>query len=224
MAGLFRKDEEDVEEGAPAQGPEAPEENAAQGSEEPGNAPMSDEELMSKGKAPAGKAKEEGEPIDEEDQQKQLVGAALLVAYESKVMDQIVAKFRESEAPVQALAEISVMLMNRAEGEIDGKIDPTVLIGAGADVLGDMAELAGKLQIYDFSEEEINSAFLVAVDQYRAAKDASGQLDNDYYRQEVERLKQADADGTLQKEMPELANVGQYLPKGPPQGGEQEAM
>jgi hypothetical protein len=87
---------------------------------------------------------------------------------------------KASDDPVQDLAATTATLVKRVEDSAQGaemELADGVVYHAGVAVLEDLAELAGKAGIHDFSEEEMEQAGYRAIDAYRMMK--GDQVDED---------------------------------------------
>ncbi len=95
-------------------------------------------------------------------------------------------KFREGQQPpesdqaVAALASLTVMVETRVEAAAQQHgqpvSDPAVLYHAGTEIMGDLATIAEKARIYNYSPKEISGAWVRAVDLYQQQKTQSGEL------------------------------------------------
>lgn len=79
-----------------------------------------------------------------------------------------------------------------------------VVFHGGAALLEDLAELAAKRGMHDYSEEEIGEAFRMAADIYREAASAAGLLDMEPLKAEWDELVAADKEGRVGDLLPPL--------------------
>jgi hypothetical protein len=86
----------------------------------------------------------------------------------------------ESDQAVSALASLTVMIERRVEAaaQQSGKPveDPAVLYHAGSEIMSDLATIAEKARIYNYTPKEISGAWVRAVDLYQQQKSQSGEL------------------------------------------------
>lgn len=119
-------------------------------------------------------------------------------------------------SPVVALAAtatIIVLEVVRSTGEKDG----TIILHGGKAIMEDIAEIAQKAGIRDYSEEEIGKAFHMAADLFRRAAEEEGLIELDEAKAEWEEIVAADKEGRLGEMIPALANVPEQ-PMEPPNG------
>jgi hypothetical protein len=89
------------------------------------------------------------------------------------------------------------------------KPDSTTLLEAGKTVLEDIASLAARAGIHDYSEDEMEGAFYRAVDQYREMD--TGNIDKDAVAKEFTAMIAAEKDGTLDKLVPGASEAAKHL-------------
>lgn len=104
-----------------------------------------------------------------------------------------------------ATAAIVVLEMVRRAGENRPADD--VIYQGGKEILEDLANLATEAGIHDYSEEEINQGFLMAVDLYREAAAKEGLLDMNALKGQFDEIVTADKEGRLGEVLPELAKA-----------------
>lgn len=99
-------------------------------------------------------------------------------------------------SPVVALAATAtVIVLELVRRAGDQRPEDDIIFHAGREILEDLATLAGEAKIHDFSEQEMNKAFYIALDLYREAAAQEGLIDVDQLKAEFEEIKQADAEG-----------------------------
>lgn len=104
-----------------------------------------------------------------------------------------------------ATAVIVVLEIVRAGAE-EGIPDSVILHGGKA-VLEELAEVAEKAGIRDFSEDELNKSFFIALDLYRETAEAEGLLDPSQLKEEFGAIKAADAEGLFGQAQGEVVDV-----------------
>ena len=101
-------------------------------------------------------------------------------------------------SPVVALAATSVVLvleLVRRAG--DGKPDDAVILHGGKELLEELANLADEAGIHDFSQNELNRAFLIGMDLWRESASSAGLIDVGQLKAEFAEIRTADAEGRL---------------------------
>lgn len=125
------------------------------------------------------------------------------------VSDKIVAGLTGTDKPVLNLATTAVTLIRgldqsaRAAGK---PISEDVMFHAGADIMGDIADAAKAMKIYDYDEEEVEQAFYLGLDMYRTAAAEEGTLDVEGLKEGWQQLVEADRSGNLESVMPGIGD------------------
>lgn len=115
------------------------------------------------------------------------------------------------DKPLLALATttVSMVIALRDSAEKAGSpISDDVLFHAGADLVAELAEVAEAAKIHEFSEEEIENAFYMALDLYRGEAEQSGKINRDEAAQAWNQVVDADRNGTLEQAIP---GIGERL-------------
>lgn len=219
MAGLLKKRPQDG--GAPAPGPPS----GGAGAPRPGAGPMPGAAGPPPGSAPRPGAGAPGEapPGEEESnvspeeqaEYEQFVTNGMQLMYSEELMDQILQNIEGKGNPVEGLATSAAMLVMRLEDsaeEQDREISPDVKFHGGSELLEQMAELAQEAGIHEYSDEEIESAYYLALDTYRATRQEQGKLDMDEINQDMEQLVQADQQGRLDELVPGASAYAERAP------------
>jgi hypothetical protein len=100
-------------------------------------------------------------------------------------------------SPEIALAGATVAVILETIRRGGDKPDDSILLHAGKEILEDLAELAGKAKVHDFTEEEMNKAVLIALDIYREAGRDEGLVDDDELKAQFAEVQQLDQEGRL---------------------------
>jgi hypothetical protein len=175
-----------------------------------------------------------------------VVGKAADIIYgKGKVMPQIVDALKPAkDAPAQDAADPSADTSDPAKGnpavlalantavQVVSKIDASakdagqhipddVLYHAGSEIVAMLAEVAEAAGFHDYSDQEINGAFIQAVDMYRPIAEASGRTDDKTLKDQFGQILQADSQGQLGQMLPGLDSGGN-APQGAPQGMPQQ--
>lgn len=129
--------------------------------------------------------------------------------------------------PVTTLARVAVGIVVRLQESAEQAkqpIDPAVLFGAGKSIVEDLAEVAGKGKVHEFTDQELESAWYNALDMYRAIAVQRKWVDPKDFQGDIEELKKHSADGTLDEIVPGLQEKAEKMPQPEPgqpgQGGD----
>ena len=152
-----------------------------------------------------GEAAPEGEQAtpEEQAQYELFVGQCLKLIYGGGKVNQAVLDRLKTGKPVQALAAAATVIVDRVftSAKENGKdFAADILLHAGKEILQDLAELAQKSGIHDYTQDELDGAFYAAVDQFRA--DHQGMIDQNAAKGELQQLQQADQQGKLGQMLP----------------------
>lgn len=201
MAGLLQQDDQ------PAPVPSGPSAAPA-----PGGQPQPD------GGQPSNQAPRNGQPIgdapvDPDTVKKFIANCMNVVTASLKSLIQMVQQASDKSA---ALAQATVQTVLRVEDsfeEAGGTLSLQMTLQGGAETLTDIADAVQQAGVYDYSDQEIETAFLRAVDQYRMIRAQQGRIDQGAAQQKMQQLKAAEQNGTLEKEYPGLAEFAQKSAK-----------
>jgi hypothetical protein len=135
-------------------------------------------------------------------------GILHLLDNDPKDLIEIIPELQDKDAgnPVIRLAATAVvvtMQVVRDTGEQDGAI----ILHGGQAILEDLAEIAGKAGIHDYSDDELNEAFRVGADLYREAGKAEGLVNLNEAKDEFGQIVAADKAGKLGSVLPALQQV-----------------
>jgi hypothetical protein len=176
------------------------------------------------GAQPKGPPLTEG-PVDPEMMKKYVANCMSVV---TGGLPTIIKTVTQSPDKVAALAQSAVFVVLRVEDSLEqsgGQLNLAMTFEGGAETVTDIVDAMQKAGVYTYSQKEIDAAFLRAVDQYRMIRDQQGRLDPAMFRAKIEQLKQAQTDGTLDKQYPgltEFANQAKHdaKPSYKPQGAQ----
>lgn len=145
------------------------------------------------------------------------------VLFDEKSLNGIVERLSSGE-PVPAVAQTAAMVVMRvedsAEESTQTQVDPDILLNAGKETVEILAEMSEKAGIHSFTEEELEAAYLAAVDQYRQTREKQGKIQPSQFQQEMAELKQSDDDGTLDQKYPQIAQYAEHVKKRGAAGGQ----
>lgn len=194
-------------EGMESEAPDEPQEEAAEG-EATGSPEMDDDEQTNVSP-------------EEQQQYERFVDNCYSVIYDQKTLPKILQSLDATNDPIMNLANTIVQVVHfvatsakASQTEISGD----VLIQGGAEVMGDLADLAGKVGIHDYSDDEIEGATYRAMDLYRELQKQDGSLDINAAKQDMKDIMVADKEGRLDELLPGVQE--RYGVKKPPAEGE----
>lgn len=109
--------------------------------------------------------------------------------------DKVLALGASAEAVVRELAD---------SAETAGKpIPKDVLMHAGTEVIGDLADLVEAAGIYDYTQDEMGKALQVGMSMYAQSKGVPKEV----FEQDFAMLQQAERDGTIEDVIPGITDV-----------------
>lgn len=140
------------------------------------------------------------------------VAKAQILIYDDKQIKGILDMLAEG-TPQEGLGITAATIIKRvadAAEQAGQPIPGDILLHAGAEILEDLATLATKAGIHDFSkdQEAAEGAFYVALDEYRVMQQAAGKIDPAVYQKDLEALQAADQSGELGALFNKLAQQG----------------
>lgn len=165
--------------------------------------------------APEGDAAPEAAPEDAEEvsnvspeEQKQydrFVDNCYSVIYDQKTLPKILKSLDATEDPKMNLANTVVTVIDFVAKSAKGaqmEISGDVLMHGGAEVMGDLADLAGKVKIHDYTDDEIEGATYIAMDLYREMQKKDGTLDINAAKEDVRTVMMAEKEGRMGEVLP----------------------
>lgn len=144
----------------------------------------------------------------------QFMDNAFQIIYEDKSAKQILMRMAQSGNPTEGLASVTVQVVTRLmdsarkQGE---KIDPSILLHGGMDIMSDLAEMSGKSGGHKYTEEEIENATYVAMDQFGTQEMNKGTLDKEAIAGEFQQLMAADKAGRIDELIPGLSEKAKQI-------------
>ncbi len=174
--------------------------------------------------APEGEGGESNVAPEEQAQYDQFVKNGMQLMYDEKATDQLLENISSSENKVEGLANALVTIVSRLEEsatESGQEISGDVMMHGGQELMEQLVELVEEAGIHDYTPEEMESAFLAAIDAYRSMKQEQGTLPVEDLGQDFAELQQAESEGRLEEIAPgatEFAQkAGQGAEQAPPQ-------
>lgn len=148
-------------------------------------------------------------PVDQELLKKFIANCMNVV---TGTLAQIVKMVTQSDDKVAALAQATVTAVVRVEDSLEQsgqQLNLGMTFEAGAETITDIADALSKAGVHDYDQKELEAGFLRAVDQYRLIRQQQGRLDPAMFQQIIAKMKQAQANGTLDQEYPGLTEFAQ---------------
>ena len=167
------------------------------------------------------------ESVSPEEQAKyeQFLDGALKVIYNDKTKKAMLSNLGQGDA-IQALSGVAALVASRvtaAAVKAGDRIDPAIALGALEEIIPDLAEFASEAGVRGFSQEEIDGAFIRAVDIYRDTETKIGNIDPQEFAADFEEMMRADQEGRLGEVVPGIEGAGgaqaQVQGGGAPGGG-----
>lgn len=133
-----------------------------------------------------------------------LAARSLLYLYQDAVARPLLEVARSYDEPQEGLGEAGALLFSRLKSAVqrDGRdVPPEMALALGAEIMGNLAEIATEAGVYDFmgNQKDLDGAWYLALDRFRAMEEASGSLDPEQARQDAEILRAANESGELEK-------------------------
>ncbi len=144
---------------------------------------------------------------EEQAQYDQFVDNALSAIYDEKSLPQIIENLKGDGNPVDGLANTAVGVVVRVQDSAEQagqEIPPDVVFNAGSEILEDLANLAGKAGIHEFTPEEIEGAAFQAMDIYREMKGRDGGAERPQIVEDFNQIVALDQAGRLDEVAPGL--------------------
>lgn len=164
--------------------------------------------------APAGAAGnvtgEEQPNVSPEEQQAydQFVDTAFSAIYDDKSLPQIIKSLQGDGNPVDGLANTAVAIVTRVEDSAKNAgqtVSPDVVFHAGTEILEDLADLAAKAGVHDFTPEELEGAAFQAMDLYREMNGRDGGEGRPQIVEDFNQIVALDQQGRLDEMAPGLS-------------------
>lgn len=153
---------------------------------------------------------------EEQAQYDEFVSNGLNLIYDEKGLDSIMTTLAGDGNPVEGLANTLVSVVGRLEGsakESGTPISGDVILHGSGEILEGLVEMSEKAGLHDFSEEDMESAFFMAADQYRNLKQEAGELPEEQLKADFQSILQAEGAGTLNDVLPGVEEYAQRAPQ-----------
>jgi hypothetical protein len=100
-------------------------------------------------------------------------------------------------SPTVALAGATVAVVLEQIRRAGDKPDDAILLQGGKEVLEELASLAEKAKLHDYTPEELNKSVLIALDIYHAVGKDAGLVDENELKASFAEVQQLDQEGRL---------------------------
>jgi len=154
---------------------------------------------------------------EEQKQYDQFVKNGMNLIYDEGGLGKIVESLKGGENPIGGLANTLVSVVSRLEDSAEQnkqQISGDVLYHGGVELMEQLAEMAEAAKIHEFSEEDLESALYLALDQYRAMRQEQGKLPEERLKADFQTMLQAENEGRLDEILPGIEEYAQKAPQG----------
>lgn len=181
--------------------------------------------------APEGEEMAEGEeesnvPPEEQQQYDQFVANGMNIIYSDEAMPQLLETLKGDGNPVEGLANALVAVVSRLDDSAKGAgldVEGDIKMHGGKELMDQLVELAETAGVHEYTPDEVESAFFMALDLYRENQMQQGTLPTEELSQDMSELVQADQEGRLEEIAPGATEYAQRKGGGAPPEEEQGA-
>ena len=138
----------------------------------------------------------------------QFVNNAFSVIYDEKSLPSIIESLKGDGNPVEGLANTAVGVVVRVQDSAEQAgqaLPPEVVFNAGAEILEDLAGLAEKAGVHEFTPEELEGATFQAMDRYRELKGGADGTALAGAKEDFNKIVAIDQAGRLDEVVPGLS-------------------
>ncbi len=138
----------------------------------------------------------------------QFVNNAFSAIYDEKSLPSIIESLKGDGNPVEGLANTAVGVVVRVQDSAEQAgqaLPPEVVFQAGAEILEDLADLAEKAGVHDFTPEELEGATFQAMDLYRELKGGADGAALQGAKEDFNKIVAIDQAGRLDEAVPGLS-------------------
>ena len=139
------------------------------------------------------------------------------VLYDPKTIPKLLQRLQTGESRADAIAQAATALVMRVQDsaeESGRRVDPDLLLSAGKETVEMIGEICDKAGL-EVTPEELEQAFLIGVDQFRAIRQQQGKLAPEAFQQDMNLLKEADAEGRIDEVVPGLTEFAKKAQQKP---------
>ena len=155
------------------------------------------------------------------EQYRRFVGLGYHLIYKGGRPNPKILEGLKTEDPREGLARTAVDIVMRLVTDAAKKnvpLDGAVVYTGGIELFSDLAALAGKVGIHKFTQPEIDSAFILAMDMAQKEMQAAGMLDIKDLARSVQEMNKADEEGRLDEVLPGLGKISDEVKAGVQKG------
>lgn len=152
---------------------------------------------------------------EEQAEYEEFVTKGMDLMYNDKAMEEVIRSALGDSNPIEGLANTLVVVVKRLEdsaGEAGREFSGDVKLHAARELLEQLVELVEATGAHEFTEEEMESAFYLALDTYRTIKQESGELPVEDLQEDMQMLVQAEQQGQLDQLVPGLEEYAKRAP------------
>lgn len=142
---------------------------------------------------------------EEQEQYERFVDNCYSMIYDGKVLPKIIQSLDATEDPKMNLANATVIVVKQvaeSASKAGTEISGDILMHGGAAVMEDLADLALKVKIHDYTEGEMEGAAYMAMDMYRQMEEKAGTLDVEASKADMRDVLIADQEGRMDELIP----------------------
>ncbi|WP_022727211.1 hypothetical protein [Fodinicurvata sediminis] len=135
--------------------------------------------------------------------------------YDEQAMPQLLNAIEGDGNPIEGLGQTTATVTMRLEDSAEGQgneIPVSVKYHGTSELLSLMVELAETAGIHEFSQDEMESAWFIALDTYRVTRQQQGKLNTEALEREFQVMKQADQEGWLDEMLPGVKEYAESAP------------
>jgi hypothetical protein len=142
------------------------------------------------------------------------------VLYDPKTIPKLLQRLNSGGPKADAIAQTAMAIVMRVQDsaeESGRRVDPDILLSAGKETVEMIGEICDKAGL-EVTTDELEQAYLLGVDQYRATRQQQGKLAPEAFQQDMNFLKQADAEGRIDEVVPGLSSYADKAKQRAPAG------
>lgn len=185
-------------------------------------APTPPAQPLAGAEAQAGGEEQPNVTPDEQKMYDQFVDNAFSAIYDDKSLPQVIESLKGDGNPMDGLANTAVSIVVRVQDSAEQAgqaIPPDVVFNAGVEILENLADLAGKAGVHEFTAQEIEGAMFQAMDIYRETKGRDGGAGRPQIVEDFNQIVALDQAGRLDEVAPGLSEKFGGAAQGDPANG-----
>lgn len=137
---------------------------------------------------------------------------SILMLYNEDFIPKVQELFQKSPNAVEAAARVGSAIATRiymGASKNGATIPPEVMLHAGQEVMGEIAEMARVSGLADLSEEDVETAYYLAADMTRSALEKAGKIDGKNAQADLENIRSLVGDDKLNEIVQRMGAVQQ---------------